>query len=85
MRRFTLAAELAALAAAAVWAEGTAEINPAASGPPSGELVLYTSQQPAMAQETVVAFSARYPQIHVKRTRNGTSQLMNILSAEIMA
>jgi iron(III) transport system substrate-binding protein len=56
-----------------------------AADKPSGTLVLYTSQQPAMAQSTVDAFKAAHPGVEVKWTRNGTSQLMNILRTEIMA
>lgn len=49
------------------------------------KLVLYTSQPPEQAQQTVDAFQAEYPEIEVEWTRNGTSQLMNVLRAEIAA
>lgn len=45
-------------------------------------LKLYTSQSPEVAQQTVDAFQAKHPDIKVEWTRNGTSQLMNIMSAE---
>jgi len=45
-------------------------------------LMLYTSQSPEVAQQTVDAFTAKHPDIKVEWTRNGTSQLMNIMSAE---
>lgn len=48
-------------------------------------LTLYTSQSPEIAQQTVDAFQARHPEIKVEWTRNGTSQLLNILRAEIAA
>ena len=52
---------------------------------PSGKLVLYTSQLPEIAQETVAAFEARYPAVKVEWIRNGTSQLMTMLQTEIAA
>lgn len=52
---------------------------------PAGNLVLYTSQFPEVAQATVDAFQKKYPDIKVEWTRNGTSQLMNVLRAEITA
>lgn len=48
-------------------------------------LTLYTSQTPEIAQQTVDAFQAKHPDIKVEWTRNGTSQLLNILRAEITA
>lgn len=48
-------------------------------------LTLYTSQAPEIAQQTVDAFMARHPDITVEWMRNGTSQLMNILTAEQQA
>ena len=48
-------------------------------------LTLYTSQSPEIAQQTVDAFQAKHPDIKVEWTRNGTSQLMNVLRAEIEA
>jgi iron(III) transport system substrate-binding protein len=67
------------------FAAGGPEAVEPTDGGPSGTLVLYTSQQPAVAQETVDAFMEKHPNIEVEWTRNGTSQLMNILRAEIMA
>lgn len=52
---------------------------------PAGKLVLYTSQTPEVAQETVDAFQAAYPGVEVEWIRNGTAQLMNVLRAEIAA
>lgn len=49
------------------------------------KLVLYTSQPPEQAQQTVDAFRAVHPDIEVEWTRNGTTQLMNVLRAEIEA
>lgn len=51
----------------------------------SGKLVVYTSQLEKDAQQTVDAFKAKYPDVEVEWTRNGTSKLMNILRAEIAA
>lgn len=48
----------------------------------STTLTLYTSQSPEVAQQTVDAFNKKHPDIKVEWTRNGTSQLMNIMSAE---
>lgn len=48
-------------------------------------LTLYTSQSPEIAQQTVDAFQAKHPEIKVEWSRNGTSQLLNILRAEIAA
>lgn len=48
-------------------------------------LTLYTSQSPEIAQQTVDAFMAKHPDITVEWMRNGTSQLMNILTAEQQA
>ncbi len=56
------------------------------AGTASAETItLYTSQSPEIAQQTVDAFQAKYPDIKVEWTRNGTSQLMNVLRAEIAA
>ena len=44
-------------------------------------LTLYTSQSPEIAQQTVDAFQARHPEIKVEWSRNGTSQLLNMLRA----
>lgn len=48
-------------------------------------LQLYTSQSPEIAQQTVDAFQEKHPDIKVEWMRNGTSQLMNVLRAEIEA
>lgn len=48
-------------------------------------LMLYTSQSPEIAQQTVDAFMEKNPDIKVEWMRNGTSQLMNILTAERQA
>lgn len=45
-------------------------------------LTLYTSQSPEVAQQTVDAFMAKHPNIKIEWTRNGTSQLMNVIAAE---
>lgn len=83
---FSLMACLAMMAFAAGAPEAPARNTGAQAGSePSGRLVVYTSQQPDMAQETVDAFMARYPNVTVEWTRNGTSALMNVLRAEIMA
>ena len=73
MRRFLLAAGLAALAA------------PALAQAPSGSLVLYTSQPQQDAQQTVDAFRRVHPGVQVDWTRDGTTQLMNRVRAEITA
>jgi iron(III) transport system substrate-binding protein len=52
---------------------------------PAGKLVLYTSQPEEDARGTVAAFTAAHPAVEVEWTRNGTSQLMNVLRAEIAA
>lgn len=51
----------------------------------SGKLVVYTSQAPEIAQQTIDAFKAAYPDVQVEWTRNGTTQLMNVLQTEMMA
>ena len=51
----------------------------------SGKLVIYTSQAPEIAQQTIDAFKAANPNIQVEWTRNGTTQLMNVLQTEMMA
>jgi iron(III) transport system substrate-binding protein len=73
MRRFLLAVGLAALAA------------PVAAQAPSGSLVLYTSQPQQDAQQTVDAFRRVHPGVQVDWTRDGTTQLMNRVRAEITA
>ena len=62
-----------------------AAMSGTASAAPSGKLVLYTSQTPEVAQQTVDAFKAKYPNVSVEWIRNGTAQLMNVLRAEIAA
>lgn len=52
---------------------------------PSGKLVVYTSQAPEIAQQTMDAFKAAYPNVQVEWTRNGTTQLMNVLRTEMMS
>lgn len=56
-----------------------------AAEPLSGKLVIYTSQAPEIAQQTIDAFKAAYPGLQVEWSRNGTSQLMNVLHTEMMA
>lgn len=58
---------------------------PASAQAPSGRVVLYTSQLAPDAQQTVDAFQAAYPGIKVDWTRDGTTQLINKLRAEIAA
>jgi len=50
-----------------------------------GKLVVYTSQAPEIAQQTMDAFKAANPGIEVSWTRNGTTQLMNVLRTEMMS
>lgn len=50
-----------------------------------GKLVVYTSQAPEIAQQTMDAFQAANPGIDVSWTRNGTTQLMNVLRTEMMS
>ncbi|MEJ5063445.1 ABC transporter substrate-binding protein [Erwinia sp. MYb375] len=50
-----------------------------------GKLVVYTSQAPEIAQQTMDAFKAANPGIDVSWTRNGTTQLMNVLRTEMMS
>nr|WP_205297238.1 ABC transporter substrate-binding protein [Pantoea multigeneris] len=52
---------------------------------PAGTLVVYTSQAPEIAQQTMDAFKAAYPNIKVEWTRNGTTQLMNVLHTEMLS
>ncbi len=56
-----------------------------AADQPTGKLVVYTSQAPEIAQQTMDAFKAAYPDIQVEWTRNGTTQLMNVLHTEMMS
>jgi iron(III) transport system substrate-binding protein len=62
-----------------------AGVSAASAQAPSGRLVLYTSQLAPDAQQTVDAFQAAYPAIKVDWTRDGTTQLINKLRAEIAA
>lgn len=52
---------------------------------PAGKLVVYTSQAPEIAEQTMDAFKAAYPNVQVEWTRNGTTQLMNVLRTEMMS
>ncbi|WP_271461078.1 ABC transporter substrate-binding protein [Pantoea leporis] len=52
---------------------------------PAGKLVVYTSQAPEIAQQTMDAFKAAYPNVQIEWTRNGTTQLMNVLRTEMMS
>ena len=52
---------------------------------PSGKLVLYTSQPNADAQQTVDAFTAKYPDVQVDWFRDGTTKVMGKLYAEFEA
>ncbi|MGE1067475.1 ABC transporter substrate-binding protein [Pantoea agglomerans] len=56
-----------------------------AADAPGGKLVVYTSQAPEIAQQTIDAFKAAYPAVEVEWTRNGTTQLMNVLRTEMMS
>lgn len=51
----------------------------------SGKLVLYTSQLEPDAKQTVEAFEAKNPDVHVEWIRSGTTEIMNKLRAEITA
>jgi len=51
----------------------------------SGKLVLYTSQPNADAQQTVDAFTAKYPEVEVEWFRDGTTKVMGKLRAEFEA
>lgn len=51
----------------------------------TGKLVLYTSQPNEDAQQTVDAFKAKYPAVEVEWVRDGTTQVMAKLRAEIEA
>lgn len=57
----------------------------AASADVSGKLVLYTSQPNADAQQTVDAFTAKYPDVEVEWIRDGTTKVMAKLRAEFEA
>lgn len=50
-----------------------------------GKLVLYTSQPNADAQQTVDAFTAKYPNVEVEWIRDGTTKVMAKLRAEFEA
>lgn len=51
----------------------------------SGKLVLYTSQPNEDAQQTVDAFTAKYPEVEVEWIRDGTTKVMAKLAAEFEA
>jgi iron(III) transport system substrate-binding protein len=51
----------------------------------SGQLVLYTSQPNEDAQQTVDAFTAKYPDVEVQWIREGTTKVMAKLEAEFVA
>ena len=51
----------------------------------TGKLVLYTSQPNADAQQTVDAFTAKYPDVEVEWVRDGTTKIMAKLRAEFEA
>ncbi len=51
----------------------------------SGPLVIYTSQPNEDAQQTIDAFSAKYPDVQVEWVRDGTTQVMAKLAAEFEA
>jgi iron(III) transport system substrate-binding protein len=69
---------LAALAAAVL-------VSPALAQAPSGRIVLYTSQLQQDAQQTVDEFRKVYSGVTVDWSRDGTTQLVNKLRAEIAA
>jgi iron(III) transport system substrate-binding protein len=58
---------------------------PAFAAEVSGKLVLYTSQPNADAQQTVDAFTAKYPGVEVDWFRDGTTKVMGKLRAEFEA
>jgi len=58
---------------------------PARAQPPSGRLLLYTSQPPQDARHTVDAFRHAVPGVEVSFIRDGTTQLMTRLEAEFAA
>ena len=69
------------LAAAATFA-----VMPAiAQDGPSGELLLYTSQPNADAQQTIDAFMEAYPNVDVEFFRDGTTKVMAKLEGEFAA
>lgn len=51
----------------------------------SGKLILYTSQPNKDAQQTVDAFTAKYPNVEVEWIRDGTTKVMAKLRAEFEA
>ncbi|MEL6207486.1 MAG: ABC transporter substrate-binding protein [Pseudomonadota bacterium] len=59
--------------------------GPAVAQDVSGKLVLYTSQPNADAQQTVDAFTAKYPDVEVEWIRDGTTKVMAKLRAEFEA
>ena len=73
MKTLSLAVAFACMGAAALAADV------------SGKLVLYTSQPNADAQQTVDAFTAKYPDVDVEWIRDGTTKVMAKLRAEFEA
>lgn len=74
MRTLLFAAAAALVAAPAVAQDG-----------PSGQLMLYTSQPNADAQQTIDAFMERYPDVEVEFFRDGTTKVMAKLEGEFAA
>ncbi|MEO1607117.1 MAG: ABC transporter substrate-binding protein [Pseudomonadota bacterium] len=66
-------------------AAATAFASAAFAADVSGKLVLYTSQPNADAQQTVDAFTAKYPDVEVEWIRDGTTKVMAKLRAEFEA
>lgn len=81
MKTLLSAAAATALGIAAAAAPGSAAV----AQEPSGELVLYTSQPNEDAQRTVDAFMAAHPEVDVEWVRDGTTQIMAKLRAEMAA
>ena len=76
---------LALAAAVLATLAGAAAAQQPAAPQVSGRLVLYTSQLQQDAQQTVDAFRRVNPNVQVDWTRDGTTQLMNRIRAEIAA
>jgi len=83
IRPLALVAAVLATVAAPALAQQAAP--PPAAQAPTGRLVLYTSQLQQDAQQTVDAFRRVNPGVQVDWTRDGTTQLMNRIRAEITA
>lgn len=60
-------------------------LSPALAQTPGGRMVLYTSQLQPDAQQTVDEFRKIHPGVTVDWSRDGTTQLVNKLRAEIAA